>query len=31
MTALVYFSSNRWIFEQLHEYVPLITLAAVCG
>lgn len=27
--ALVYFSSNRWLFEQPHEYVPLIVLAAV--
>jgi uncharacterized membrane protein YphA (DoxX/SURF4 family) len=27
--ALVYFSSNRWMFEQPHEYVPLIVLAIV--
>jgi uncharacterized membrane protein YphA (DoxX/SURF4 family) len=27
--ALVYFSSNRWLFEQPHEYVPLIILAIV--
>ncbi|MDQ3226061.1 MAG: hypothetical protein M3Q50_05455 [Chloroflexota bacterium] len=27
--ALVYFSSNRWVFEQPHEYVPLIVLAIV--
>jgi uncharacterized membrane protein YphA (DoxX/SURF4 family) len=27
--ALVYFSSNRWMFEQPHEYVPLIVLAFV--
>jgi uncharacterized membrane protein YphA (DoxX/SURF4 family) len=27
--ALVYFSSNRWAFEQPHEYVPLIVLACV--
>ena len=27
--ALVYFSSNRWMFEQPHEYVPLIVLAVV--
>jgi hypothetical protein len=27
--ALVYFSSNRWLFEQPHEYVPLIVLAIV--
>lgn len=27
--ALVYFSSNRWAFEQPHEYVPLIVLALV--
>ena len=27
--ALVYFSSNRWMFEQPHEYVPLIVLALV--
>jgi uncharacterized membrane protein YphA (DoxX/SURF4 family) len=27
--ALVYFSSNRWMFEQPHEYVPLIILAIV--
>lgn len=27
--ALVYFSSNRWLFEQPHEYVPLIVLALV--
>ena len=27
--ALVYFSSNRWAFEQPHEYVPLVILALV--
>ena len=27
--ALVYLSSNRWAFEQPHEYVPLVILAAV--
>ena len=27
--ALVYFSSNRWMFEQPHEYVPLIVLSIV--
>ena len=27
--ALVYASSNRWLFEQPHEYVPLVVLAAV--
>ena len=27
--ALVYFSSNRWVFEQPHEYVPLVVLAIV--
>jgi len=27
--ALVYASSNRWAFEQPHEYVPLIILALV--
>lgn len=27
--AAVYFSSNRWLFEQPHEYVPLFVLAAV--
>ena len=27
--ALVYFSSNRWMFEQPHEYVPLIVLSVV--
>jgi len=27
--ALVYFSSNRWMFEQPHEYVPLVILAIV--
>ncbi len=27
--ALVYLSSNRWVFEQPHEYVPLIVLAIV--
>lgn len=27
--ALVYFSSNRWLFEQPHEYVPLAILAVV--
>jgi hypothetical protein len=26
---MVYFSSNRWMFEQPHEYVPLIILAIV--
>jgi len=26
---LVYLSSNRWAFEQPHEYVPLIVLAIV--
>jgi len=25
--ALVYASSNRWLFEQPHEYVPLLVLA----
>jgi len=29
--ALVYFSSNRWAFEQPHEYVPLFILAAVAA
>jgi uncharacterized membrane protein YphA (DoxX/SURF4 family) len=29
--ALVYVSSNRWMFEQPHEYVPLIVLAIVPG
>jgi uncharacterized membrane protein YphA (DoxX/SURF4 family) len=27
--ALVYMSSNRWMFEQPHEYVPLVILAIV--
>ena len=27
--ALVYFSSNRWAFEQPHEYIPLLVLAFV--
>jgi uncharacterized membrane protein YphA (DoxX/SURF4 family) len=27
--AAIYFSSNRWMFEQPHEYVPLIILAMV--
>lgn len=27
--ALVYLSSNRWMFEQPHEYIPLIVLAIV--
>jgi uncharacterized membrane protein YphA (DoxX/SURF4 family) len=27
--AAVYFSSNRWVFEQPHEYVPLVVLAIV--
>ena len=27
--AAVYFSSNRWMFEQPHEYVPLFILAIV--
>ena len=27
--ALVYASSNRWAFEQPHEYIPLIILAIV--
>ncbi len=27
--ALVYASSNRWMFEQPHEYVPLLVLAIV--
>jgi uncharacterized membrane protein YphA (DoxX/SURF4 family) len=27
--ALVYFSSNRWMFEQPHEYVPVLILAIV--
>jgi len=27
--ALVYFSSDRWLFEQPHEYVPLVILALV--
>src|SRR5919112_4122413 len=27
--ALVYASSNRWLFEQPHEYVPLFVLAVV--
>lgn len=29
--AAVYFSSNRWLFEQPHEYVPLAILAVVPG
>ena len=27
--ALLYASSNRWLFEQPHEYVPLVILALV--
>ena len=27
--ALLYASSNRWLFEQPHEYVPLLILALV--
>ncbi len=27
--ALIYLSSNRWMFEQPHEYVPLLILAIV--
>jgi uncharacterized membrane protein YphA (DoxX/SURF4 family) len=27
--ALVYASSNRWMFEQPHEYVPVLILAVV--
>ena len=27
--ALVYASSNRWMFEQPHEYIPLFILAVV--
>jgi uncharacterized membrane protein YphA (DoxX/SURF4 family) len=27
--ALVYFSSNRWMFEQPHEYIPVLILAVV--
>lgn len=27
--ALVYLSSNRWMFEQPHEYVPMFILAIV--
>ncbi len=27
--ALVYASSNRWLFEQPHEYVPLLVLLVV--
>lgn len=27
--AALYFNSNRWMFEQPHEYVPLIILAIV--
>ncbi len=27
--ALIYFSSNRWMFEQPHEYVPVLILAIV--
>ncbi|MGH9189701.1 MAG: hypothetical protein ACRD0Q_06680 [Acidimicrobiales bacterium] len=29
--ALLYASSNRWLFEQPHEYVPLLILALVSG
>ncbi len=29
--ALVYLSSNRWAFEQPHEYVPLLILTAVAS
>jgi uncharacterized membrane protein YphA (DoxX/SURF4 family) len=29
LLALVYLSSNRWMFEQPHDYVPLIVLAVV--
>ncbi len=27
--ALVYLSSNRWMFEQPHEYIPVLILAMV--
>ncbi len=27
--ALVYLSSNRWMFEQPHEYIPVLILAVV--
>ncbi len=27
--AFVYFSSNRWMFEQPHEYIPVLILAVV--
>lgn len=27
--AAIYFSSNRWLFEQPHEYVPLLILVLV--
>jgi uncharacterized membrane protein YphA (DoxX/SURF4 family) len=27
--AALYFSSNRWAFEQPHEYIPLVILAIV--
>jgi uncharacterized membrane protein YphA (DoxX/SURF4 family) len=27
--ALVYLSSNRWMFEQPHEYIPVLILAIV--
>lgn len=27
--ALVYVSSNRWMFEQPHEYIPVLILAVV--
>ncbi len=27
--ALIYASSNRWVFEQSHEYVPFIILALI--
>ncbi len=29
--ALLYFSANRWTFEQPHEYVPLVILAIVAS
>lgn len=29
LLAVLYASSNRWIFEQPHEYVPLVILALV--
>ncbi len=29
LLALLYASSNRWLFEQPHEYVPLLILAVV--